>query len=102
MSSVRQIEANRRNAKSSSGPKTDAGKAAAAKNSLQHGLLSQEAILPGESTSDYAGFAEKLYVEMQPIGELESALVGRIGGLLWRLKRVGRLEAGLLMFEHAE
>ena len=41
-------------------------------------------------------------MEMQPIGELESALVGRIGGLLWRLKRVGRLEAGILLFEHAE
>jgi hypothetical protein len=102
MASPRQIEANQRNAKLSHGPQTVAGKAAAAKNSLQHGLLSEEAILPGESASDYARFAETLYVELQPIGELESALVGRIGGLLWRLKRVGRLEAGILMWEHAE
>ena len=102
MASARQIEANRLNAKSSHGPKTDAGKAIAAQNALQHGLLSQEAILPGESASDYASFAEKLYAELQPIGELESALVGRIGGLLWRLKRIGRLEAGILMWEHAD
>ena len=101
MASARQIEANRLNAKSSHGPKTDAGKAIAAQNALQHGLLSQEAILPGESASDYASFAEKLYAELQPIGELESALVGRIGGLLWRLKRVGRLEAGIFMWRHA-
>ena len=102
MASPRQIAANRLNAKSSHGPKTDAGKAIAAKNALQHGLLSQEAILPGESASDYAGFVERLYVEKEPIGELESALVGRIGGLLWRLKRIGRLEAGILMWEHAD
>ena len=102
MASARQIEANRLNARSSRGPKTDAGKAIAAKNALQHGLLSQEAILPGESASDYAEFAERLYAELQPIGEFESALVGRIGGLLWRLRRVGRLEAGILMWEHAD
>jgi hypothetical protein len=102
MASARQIEANRLNARSSHGPKTDAGKAIASKNALQHGLLSQEVILPGESPSDYAEFAQRLHVELKPIGELESALVGRIGGLLWRLKRVGRLEAGLLMWEHAD
>ena len=102
MVSAKQLEANRLNAKSSRGPKTAAGKAVAAQNSLQHGLLSQEAILPGENASDYESFAEKLYAELQPIGELESALVGRIGGLLWRLRRVGRLEAGILMWEHAD
>jgi hypothetical protein len=33
-----QIEANRRNSQLSSGPKTEAGKAAAARNNLRHGL----------------------------------------------------------------
>ncbi|MBZ5632271.1 MAG: hypothetical protein LAO55_04010 [Acidobacteriia bacterium] len=102
MASARQIEANQRNAKFSRGPRTSAGKAAAAKNALRHGLLSEEAMLPGESALDYARFTEKLYVELNPIGELESALVGRIGGLLWRLKRIGRLEAGILMWKHAD
>ena len=66
MPTMSQIAANRRNARSSRGPKTDAGKAVAAQNSLRHGLLSQEAILPGENASDYADFADKLYVELQP------------------------------------
>ena len=38
MTTVRQLHANRDNAKASTGPKTKAGKARAAKNSLRHGL----------------------------------------------------------------
>jgi hypothetical protein len=48
MASPRQVEANLRNAKSSTGPKTGTGKIAASKNALQYGLLSKEAMLPGE------------------------------------------------------
>jgi hypothetical protein len=48
MTSDRQTEANRRNALLSTGPKTPEGKAIAALNALKHGLLSRDALLPGE------------------------------------------------------
>lgn len=38
MASDRQIEANRRNAKHSTGPKTDQGKVRSSRNALRHGL----------------------------------------------------------------
>lgn len=38
MASERQIEANRRNAKRSTGPQTDAGRLASARNARRHGL----------------------------------------------------------------
>ena len=38
MSSERQIEANRRNAKNSKGPKSEAGKRRSSKNAYRHGL----------------------------------------------------------------
>jgi hypothetical protein len=101
MASPRQIEANQRNGKLSRGPKTGAGKAASAKNALQHGLLSSDAVLFSESAEDYAEFTENLCVELKPVGELEGALVGRIGGLFWRLKRIGKLEAGILEWRDA-
>jgi hypothetical protein len=48
MTSQRQIEANRRNAKRSTGPKTLAGKAAVKKNALKHGLTSANVAVESE------------------------------------------------------
>jgi len=48
MTSNRKAEANRRNARKSTGPKTPEGKAAVRLNALKHGLLSREVLLPGE------------------------------------------------------
>ena len=48
MTTARQIVANRRNARKSTGPRTPAGKAIVRKNALKHGLLSREVILPDE------------------------------------------------------
>jgi len=41
-----QIEANRRNAQQSTGPRTDAGKKTSSLNALRHGLTSRIVVLP--------------------------------------------------------
>src|SRR6266704_5370046 len=43
--SVRKIEANRKNARHSTGPRTAAGKQAVKGNALKHGLLSREVVI---------------------------------------------------------
>ena len=58
MASKKQIEANKRNALKSSGPKTPEGKASARLNSTKHGLLSQE-VLPGEDEEARKELAER-------------------------------------------
>jgi len=45
MTSERQVEANRQNAKKSTGPRTPAGKAVVALNGMKHGLLSRESLV---------------------------------------------------------
>jgi hypothetical protein len=50
MASKRQIEANRKNAKRSTGPKTDAGKARSSRNARRHGL--SQSGLEGDISSD--------------------------------------------------
>ena len=48
MSSTAQAIANIENAKKSTGPRTEAGKAVSSHNSLKHGLTSETVLLPGE------------------------------------------------------
>lgn len=99
MTSDRKAEANRRNALKSTGPKTPEGKAAVRLNALKHGLLSREVLLSGEDEDALRELAESLRAELQPIGELENVLVDRITSLLWRLRRLGRVEAGIFAWE---
>ena len=46
--------------------------------------------------------SERLSAELQPIGELENLLVDRIIAAQWRLRRLGRVEAGIFTWQHYE
>jgi hypothetical protein len=48
----------------------------------------------------YVLIRDDLSQDLQPVGPLESALVDRIVGLLWRLRRVERIEAGILAWRY--
>ena len=95
MSSPEQIEANRRNAALSTGPRTEEGKAAAALNSLRHGLLARELLVKGESEEDFAAFARGVQARLAPVGELEVFVVNRVISAAWRLRRAVVVESGL-------
>ena len=95
MTSDKQAKANRQNALKSTGPKTPEGKDAVRRNALRHGLLSREVLLHGEDEVTFKELSESLRAELQPAGELENLLVDRIIAAHWRLRRLGRLEAGL-------
>jgi hypothetical protein len=99
MTSDKKAEANRRNALKSTGPKTPEGKAAVRLNALKHGLLSQAVLLPGEDEEALRELGQNLKVELQPVGELESLFVDRIISAYWRLRRLGRVEAGIFAWE---
>ena len=71
MTSQRQIEANRRNATNSTGPRTTRGKAVVALNAVQHGLLSRQAVIQGESEAELIELGKRLRSQLVPVGELE-------------------------------
>ena len=103
MASEKQDRANRRNAKKSTGPKTPQGKAAVRLNATKHGLLSKEALLPGEDEVAFLELAERLRAELRPAGELEALLVERIVAAHWRLGRLAKVEADVFAYElHGE
>ena len=99
MSSPAQIVANQRNAELSKGPKTSEGKAVSSKNARKHGLLSVDLVLPDEDASEFVEFVLELDQELHPQGALEKSVVERIVGLLWRLRRAGKLENAILYWE---
>jgi hypothetical protein len=99
MTSEKQIDANRQNALKSTGPKTPDGKSAVRQNALKHGLLSQEILLPGEDEEALRELGAHLRNELQPAGELEHLLFDRIIASYWRLRRLGRVEAGIFAWE---
>jgi len=78
MTSERQAEANRQNAKKSTGPRTPTGKAMVALNGMKHGLLSRESLVNGESEADLVAFGKRLRAQLAPVGELELLLVDRV------------------------
>jgi hypothetical protein len=99
MTSEKKAEANRRNALKSTGPKTPEGKDAVRLNALRHGLRSEEILLPGEDEEVLRELDEHLRIELQPVGELESLFVDRIITAYWRLRRLGRVEAGIFAWQ---
>ena len=99
MTSEKKAEANRRNALKSTGPRTPEGKAAVRLNALRHGLRSEEILLPGEDEQALRELDEYLRAELQPVGELENLLIDRVVAAYWRLRRLGRVEAGIFIQE---
>ena len=96
MATPAQIKSNRNNAKKSTGPRTEEGKARAAKNSLKHGLLARDTVLPGEDPADFDRQLSALEADIQPANSLEFELVRQIADAQWRMRRLTRLETGFL------
>jgi hypothetical protein len=74
MTSVAQIEANRRNAKKSTGPRTDAGKNGSRFNALKHAMAARLPVLPGEDASDFENKMRAWFHDLRPSTTLERLL----------------------------
>ena len=97
--SARRLDANRRNAKRSTGPRTPAGKKRASRNALKHGLCSTYACLEGECTATYATFVREFEEELQPRTTLQRALLPHIANLVWRINRLPQAQADMFQLE---
>jgi hypothetical protein len=93
-----QIEANRRNAQFSTGPKTPEGKAASSLNATKYGILARQLIVQGEyiqeSSEEFQNFWAEYHEHLAPVGPLEEMLVDQIVAINWRMRRVRAAESG--------
>ncbi len=96
MTSLRQIEANRRNACKSTGPTTEEGKQHSRCNTIRHGLTAETVIGALEDAEDYKAFEASIIADYDVQSAVERELVLRLASLLWRLRRATTMETGLL------
>src|SRR5271170_446151 len=95
MTSLRQIDANRRNAGKSTGPTTEEGKQRSRCNAVRHGLTAETVIGTLEDAEDYKAFEAAIIADYDAQSAVERELVLRLASLLWRLRRATTMETGL-------
>jgi hypothetical protein len=99
--SQKQIDANRHNAKKSTGPKTPAGLAASKMNALKHGILSREVVVHGrcikESQAEFDALHQRFWEHLNPVGPLEEMLLDQILTTYWRSRRPIKAESGEIL-----
>ena len=98
MSSAAQLQANRRNAQQSTGPRTGAGKARSSQNAVKHGFTGR--LLVGLQYGPFADnpgelqeFIQAVLAELAPVTARERAEALNIVGLYVRRSRLVELEA---------
>jgi hypothetical protein len=99
MTSFRQIEANRRNALRSTGPKTEQGKRQSRRNAVRHGLTAETVIAALEDIEDYRAFEGAITADYDAQTAVERELVLRLASLLWRIRRATAIETDLLQIQ---
>ena len=90
MISQRKIDANRRNARKSTGPRTEEGKNQVKLNALKHGLTARTVVLPHEDEEAYQQRREAWSEGPQP-GRRRGGVPGRARGPDLLAARPGRL-----------
>jgi len=95
MATPAQIEANRRNAQKSTGPRSVEGKAVTRFNALKSGIDARSLVIPGEDPAELQTLVTNYYLQFPPASPLDVFLVDALVNADWQLRRLRKVEAGL-------
>ncbi len=90
------LEANRRAAQASTGPKSPEGKAKVSQNAVKTALTGRTVLLPFDNIDAYQTLLSEWMAEFTPVGPIEKGLVQSLVDTAWRLERIPGLEYALL------
>src|SRR5438045_1824962 len=90
--STRRLRANQRNARRSTGPRSDAGKRRSSRNATSHGIYCRDLVLPGESQAEFRAYRDAYLLRLNPQDVLELLIVDRIVAAGWKLRRLQAAE----------
>jgi hypothetical protein len=102
MSSLRQIEANRRNAQKSTGPTSVTGKAASSMNALKTGIYAKSLVLPSEKLADLEQLIDEYYESHNPATPEARSLVDDLIYGEWLKRRLRAAETQIWAYDHQE
>ncbi|UCF81202.1 MAG: hypothetical protein JSV08_01920 [Acidobacteriota bacterium] len=105
--------ANRRNARRSTGPRSERGKATASANAIRHGVLARPVLTQGflardgvlrsaladESADEFRALLDRLNEALAPRDALDAMLVEKMALALWRYRRLRRFERSKVDWE---
>ncbi len=100
--SAAKAQANRANAKLSTGPRTEAGKAATSQNALKFGLFSTTNCVQPHEQDEYNQVCAQLWDSLNPVGLVEELHATEVVRCAWRLRRCAHAEGSLLALVHHE
>ena len=102
MTSQKQLESNRANARRSTGPKTPRGKARSSSNALKHGLTAAKIVIGDENPQEFEALRANFERDFQSETDFERELVERIASYTWRLRRIPVFEAAYMKFSERQ
>ena len=102
MASLKQIEANRLNARKSTGPRTPEGKAKSRFNALKAGIDADAEVIPGEDPEELRALAAEYYQRFTPDRPEHYAVVDSLISAEWLLRRLRKIEGQLWKQQIAE
>ena len=95
MATKSQIDANRRNAQKSTGPKTQEGKDKSRRNGLQHGLTAKTCMLEDEDPEALVDLLNEIREKFNPQDTDEDFLIERMAKARFKYNRIMPLEAAV-------
>jgi hypothetical protein len=94
-----QINANRLNARKSTGPTSPEGKARSSLNALKSGIDAWSHIIPGEDPAELEALTAAFHLHYRPAGPTELSLVDTLVSTEWIQRRLRRIEAQLWNYQ---
>jgi len=93
MASLKQIEANRLNARKSSGPRTANGKASSSQNALKTGIDAQSVVIHGDDPADLEALTAEYLQRFHPRTPEQRHYVDWLIRDDWQLRRLAKADA---------
>src|ERR1044072_561168 len=102
MATLKQIEANRRNSRKSTGPVTPAAKATSSQNAAKTGLYAKASVMKGEKPDDLQSLVDEYYDHHHPDTPELRSLGDQLVKTEWELRRLSRTSAQMWDYQITE